>query len=83
MAQIIQYDEGLPINFNMVKEGFVDALVAEKFLTPEQGEMIKKNYSVTVVRKNWLGRMVDSLLWGKDSKDEFKLVVVKVIFPTK
>jgi hypothetical protein len=83
MSQIVQYDESLPINFNLVKEGFVDALVSEKFLTPEQGDMIKKNYSVTLVRKNWLGRMVDSLLWGKDSKDDFKLVMVKVVFPPK
>ena len=44
MSQIVQYDESLPINFNLVKEGFVDALVSEKFLTPEQGDLIKKNY---------------------------------------
>lgn len=81
MSQIIQYDESNPINFNIVKEGLVDALVSEKYITPEQGDFIKKNYSVTVVKKNWLGRLVDSLLWNKDSKDEFKLVVVKVIFP--
>jgi hypothetical protein len=80
---IIQYDEANPINFNLVKEGFVDALVSEKFLTPEQGDMIKKNYSVTIVKRNWLGRLVDSLLWNKDSKDEYKMVVVKVVFPAK
>jgi len=42
ISQIVQYDESLPINFNLVKEGFVDALVSEKFLTAEQGDMIKK-----------------------------------------
>ena len=83
MSQTIQYDESNPINFNIVKEGLVDALVSEKYLTPEQGSFIKSNYSVTVVRKNWLGRLVDSLLWNKESKDEYKLVVVKVIFPAK
>ena len=80
---MIQYDEANPINFNLVKEGFVDALVSEKFLTPEQGDMIKKNYSVTIVKRNWLGRLVDSLLWSKDSKDEYKMVIVKVVFPAK
>jgi hypothetical protein len=80
---MIQYDEANPINFNLVKEGFVDALVSENFLTPEQGDMIKKNYSVTIVKRNWLGRLVDSLLWNKDSKDEYKMVVVKVVFPAK
>jgi len=83
MSQLIQYDESNPINFNIVKEGLIDALVSEKFLTAEQGDMIKKNYSVTVVKKNWLGRLVDSLLWSKESKDEYKLVVVKVVFPAK
>ena len=72
-----------PINFNLVKEGFVDALVTEKFLTPEQGELIKKNYAITLVKKNWLGRLVDTILWSKDSKDDYKLVVVKIIYPTK
>jgi GTPase SAR1 family protein len=80
---IIQYDESNPINFNLVKEGLVDALVSEKFLTPEQGDTIKKNYSITIVKKNWLGRLVDSLLWSKDSKDEYKMVVVKVVFPPR
>ncbi len=80
---VIQYDEANPINFNLVKEGFVDALISEKFLTPEQGDMIKKNYSITLVKKNWLGRLVDSLLWSKDSKDEYKMVVVKVVFPPR
>jgi hypothetical protein len=80
---MIQYDEANPINFNLVKEGLVDALVSEKFLTPEQGDMIKKNYSITIVKRNWLGRLVDSLLWSKDSKDEYKMVVVKVVFPSK
>lgn len=83
MTQLIQYDESLPINFNMVKEGLVDGLVSEKFLTPEQGDMIKKNYAITIVKRNWFGRLVDGLLWGKDSKDEFKLVIVKVIFPNR
>jgi hypothetical protein len=83
MTQIIQYDESLPNNFNLVKEGFVDALVSEKFLTAEQGDFIKKNYSVTLVRRNWLGRMVESLLWSKDSKDDLKLVMVKIVFPAK
>ena len=77
---IVQYDETNPINFNLVKEVFVDSLVSEKFLSPEQGENIKKNYAVTLVRKSWFGRMIDSLLWGKDSKDEYKLVIVKVIY---
>ena len=80
---VIQYDESNPINFNLVKEGFVDALVTEKFLTPEQGELIKKNYAITLVKKNWLGRLVDTILWSKDSKDDYKLVVVKIIYPTK
>jgi hypothetical protein len=80
---MIQYDEANPINFNLVKEGFVDALVSEKFLTPEQGDMIKKNYSITIVKRNWLGRLVDSLLWSKESKDEYKMVVVKVVYPPK
>lgn len=83
MAQIVQYDESNPINFNLVKEGFIDALVTENFLTKEQADFIKKNYAITLVRKNWFGRFVDSLLWGKDSKDEYKLVVVKVIYPTR
>jgi hypothetical protein len=67
----------------MVKEGFVDGLVAEKFLTPEQGDMIKKNYAITIVKRNWFGRLVDGLLWAKDSKDEYKLVIVKVVFTNK
>ena len=71
---MIQYDEANPINFNLVKEGFVDALVSEKFLTPEQGDDIKKNYAVTLVRRGWFGRVIDMLLWNKDSKDEYKLV---------
>lgn len=77
---IIQYDESNPINFNLVKEGFVDALVSEKYISLEQGDYIKKNYAITIVKRNWLGRLVDSLLWSKDSKDEYKMVVVKVVY---
>lgn len=80
---IIQYDESNPINFNLVKEGFVDCLVTEQFLTLEQADVIKKNYAISLVRKNWLGRLVDTILWSKDSKDDYKLVVVKIIYPTK
>jgi hypothetical protein len=76
---VIQYDESNPVNFNLVKETFVDALVSEKFLTAEQGDNIKKNYAVTLVRRGWFGRMIDAILWNKESKDEFKLVIVKVI----
>lgn len=76
---VIQYDESNPVNFNLVKETFVDALVSEKFLTTEQGDMIKKNYAVTLVRRGWFGRMIDAILWNKESKDEYKLVIVKVI----
>ena len=76
---VIQYDESNPVNFNLVKETFVDALVAEKFLTAEQGDNIKKNYAVTLVRRGWFGRMIDAILWNKESKDEYKLVIVKVI----
>lgn len=81
MSQIIQYDESNPINFNLVKEALLDALATEKFLTKEQAEQIKKSYAITVVRKNWFGRLVDNLLWSKESKDEYKLVVVKVVLP--
>lgn len=80
---IIQYDESNPINFNLVKEGLVDALVSEKYLSVEQGDFIKKNYAITIVKRNWLGRLVDSLLWNKDSKDEYKMVVVKVVYNSK
>ena len=76
---VIQYDESNPINFNLVKEALADALVTEKFISAEQGELIKKSYAVTLVKRGWLGRIVDSILWSKDSKDDFKLVVVKVI----
>lgn len=82
MSQIIQYDESNPINFNLVKEALVDALATEKFLTKEQAEQIKRSYAITVVRKNWFGRLIDSLLWSKESKDEYKLVVVKVVLPS-
>lgn len=82
MSQIIQYDESNPINFNLVKEALLDALATEKFLTKEQAEQIKRSYAITVVRKNWFGRLIDSLLWSKESKDEYKLVVVKVVLPS-
>lgn len=82
MSQIIQYDESNPINFNLVKEALIDALATEKFLTKEQAEQIKRSYAITVVRKNWFGRLIDSLLWSKESKDEYKLVIVKVVLPS-
>lgn len=78
---IVQYDESNPINFNLVKEAIADALVTEKYISAEQGDFFKKNYAVTLVKKNWFGRLIDSLLWSKESKDDYKLVVVKVIYP--
>lgn len=56
MSQIVQYDESLPINFNLVKEGFVDALVSEKFLTPEQGDIIKKKLLCNASEKKLVGK---------------------------
>lgn len=81
MSGIIQYDETAPINFNLVKEYYTDALVTEGFLTKEQAEQIKRSYAITVVRRNWFGRMIDSLIWGKETKDQYKVVIVKVIIP--
>lgn len=79
MSGLIQYDEGAPINFNVVKEYFVDALAKEKFITPEQAENIKSQYAIVVVRKNWLGRIISKYIFKDSTKDEYKIVVVKVI----
>lgn len=83
MSSTIQYDESNPINFNSVKEYFTDALATEGFLTKEQAEQIKRSYAITVVRRNWFGRIIDGLIWGKDSKDEYKVVIVKVVLPPR
>ena len=80
---IVQYDESVPINFNLVKEYFTDALASEGLLTQEQAEMIKRSYAITLVRRNWFGRLIDSLIWSKESKDEYKVVIVKVVVPQK
>lgn len=80
---VVQYDESVPINFNLVKEYFTDALASEGLLTQEQAEMIKRSYAITLVRRNWFGRLIDSLIWSKESKDEYKVVVVKVVVPQR
>lgn len=80
---VVQYDESVPINFNLVKEYFTDALASEGLLTLEQAEMIKRSYAITLVRRNWFGRLIDSLIWSKESKDEYKVVVVKVVVPQR
>lgn len=80
---IVQYDESVPINFNLVKEYFTDALASEGLLTQEQADMVKRCYAITLVRRNWFGRIIDSLLWSKESKDDYKVVIVKVIVPQK
>jgi len=76
---MIQYDENAPINFNLVKEYFTDALAKEGFLSAEQAEKIKSQYAIVMVRKNWLGRMIDKFLFREGKEDEFKIVIVKVI----
>jgi len=76
---MIQYDENAPINFNLVKEYFTDALAKEGFLSAEQAEKIKSQYAIVMVRKNWLGRMIDKFLFREGKQDEFKIVIVKVI----
>lgn len=76
---MIQYDENAPINFNLVKEYFTDALAKEGFLSAEQAEKIKSQYAIVMVRKNWLGRMIDKFLFREGKQDEFKIVIVKVV----
>jgi len=76
---MIQYDENAPINFNLVKEYFTDALAKEGFLSAEQAEKIKSQYAIVMVRKNWLGRMIDKFLFREGKEDEFKIVIVKVV----
>ena len=76
---MIQYDENAPINFNLVKEYFTDALAKEGFLSTEQAEKIKSQYAIVMVRKNWLGRMIDKFLFREGKEDEFKIVIVKVV----
>lgn len=81
MSGIIQYDATAPINFNLVKEYYTDALATEGFITKEQAEQIKRSYAITLVKRSWLGRTIDSLIWGKETKDEYKVVIVKVVLP--
>jgi len=76
---MIQYDENAPINFNLVKEYFTDALAKEGFLSAEQAEKIKSQYAIVMVRKNWLGRMIDKFLFREGKEDEIKIVIVKVV----
>lgn len=80
---VVQFDESAPINFNLVKEYFTDALASEGLITQEQAEMIKRTYAITLIRRNWFGRLIDSLIWSKESKDEYKMVIVKVVVPQK
>lgn len=80
MAGLIQYDEGAPINFNVVKEYFTDALAKEGFISKEQAELIKHQYAIIVVRRHWLGRLIDKVLFKEGTKDEYKIVVAKIVF---
>ena len=53
-------------NYNNAKEAIVDALVREEFLTEEQAETIKTKYAVVLVKGNWFGQAIGSLLSKKD-----------------
>jgi hypothetical protein len=79
MSNLIQYDESAPVNFNLVKEYFVDAMAREKYITKEEAEYIKRSYALVVVRRNWLGRIISNLIFREGTKDEYKIAVVKMV----
>ena len=53
-------------NYNSAKEAIIDALVREQFLTEEQAETLKTKYAIVLVKGNWFGRTIGSLLNKKD-----------------
>ena len=53
-------------NYNSAKEAIIDALVREQFLTEEQAETLKTKYAIVLVKGNWFGRTIGSLLGKKD-----------------
>ena len=53
-------------NYNSAKEAIIDALVREQFLTEEQAETLKTKYAIVLVKGNWFGRIIGSLLGKKD-----------------
>lgn len=54
-------------NYNAVKEAVIDSLTREEFITQEQAETIKNNYAVVLVKNNWFGRTIGSLLGKRDT----------------
>lgn len=65
--------------YNMVKEALFDALVKENMMKQEVADALKENYAVIVTRKNWLGRFIDRVLYGENSKEDAKIVVVRIV----
>lgn len=62
-------------NYNTVKEAVIDTLVRESFLTKKDGDMIKSNYAVVLVKGNWFGRTIGRLI----NKQTTQIRVVKVV----
>ena len=54
-------------NYNATKEAIVNGLVREGFLTVEQGNTIKDQYAVALVKNNWFGDAVAKLINRKDA----------------
>jgi len=76
----MNHDEIQP-SFNMAKEAFVDALIKEGFLTPENGALIKSAYAITLQKKSWLGSFISRYIWKEDGSDanQMKIVIVKIV----
>jgi hypothetical protein len=55
-------------NFNVVKEAIIDSLCREEYITEQQANTIKENYAVVLVKNNWFGRTIGSLLGKKDTQ---------------
>jgi len=65
--------------FNMVKEALLDALVKEKMMKQEVADALKENYAIVLTKRSWLGKFIDKLVFGNNDKDEFKIVVVRIV----
>jgi hypothetical protein len=63
-------------NYNSAKEAIVDALVREKYLTEGQGNEIKLQYAVVLVKGNWFGQAIGKLL---NKKDVQYIKLVKIV----
>jgi len=65
--------------FNMVKEALLDALVTEKLIKQEHADLIKETYAVVLVKRGWLGTMLDKFFWKTEKDPEYKIVVVRIV----